>query len=389
MSGPEGAGLFWKAEKAMETKANYTLIGAFTALSLLVFAVFVVWLANTGLDRSVTRYDVIFQGPVRGLEPGGEVRFNGIKVGEVEQLVLSRENAKEVVARIKVDSATPVKVDSLAQLEPAGLTGLAFIQILAGGDKSPLLRARIGEGPPVIASRRGQLDRLFSGGEGVLQTSLEALARLNELLSPANVSSLSRTLANVEKATNELSADGALLANADIAAVSIGQAGQDVSLLSRSLNQLIGPAGPYSQFGSSLNELSVQTGGLIQSSETAIVTASEGVNLLTARSQRVIDEAADTLVTSRTALAQVGTAAESLQVTAGQLGTAADNVTQTSTTINNFFETASRQTLPDISRATQTVSSTAVVFDELAQDFQNDPMGTVLPPPEREVRWRQ
>nr|MCU0881572.1 MlaD family protein [Hyphomonadaceae bacterium] len=226
----------------METKANYTLIGAITALALCVLAVFAVWLANSGVDRNYARYDVVFAGPVRGLERGGEVRFNGIKVGEVEELRLSEDNPTEVVARIKVDAKTPVKVDSLAQLEPAGLTGLAFIQILAGAEASPLMRARMGEGPPVIASRKGQLDRLFSGGEGLLQTSLETLARLNALLSPENANTLSKTLANLEALTGTVSNRTAgVLDGANAATASVAGAGRDVAVLSASLNRLVSP----------------------------------------------------------------------------------------------------------------------------------------------------
>jgi phospholipid/cholesterol/gamma-HCH transport system substrate-binding protein len=374
----------------METKANYTLIGAFTALAVILIAIFTVWLANAGLDRNYARYDVIFEGPVRGLEPGGEVRFNGIKVGEVVTLTLSPDNPKEVVARIKVDGNTPVRIDSVAQLEPAGLTGLAYIQILAGGDRSPLMRQRIGEGPPVIASRKGQLDRLFSGGEGVLQTSLSALARLNDLLSEDNVAALSQTFANVEKATGSISDDGGrLLGEATQAARQVTQAGRDISTLSGSLNRLAAPGGAYAALGGNLNALSARTGELVATSEATIKVAGEGVAALTASGQTTLAEANRTMAAARDALGAVGGAAGDLRTAGAQLGTAAEGVTAASTTINSFFDVATRQTLPDVSRASQTVSIAATRFDEIAQDVQNDPAALIAPAPEREVRWRQ
>lgn len=374
----------------METKANYTLIGAFTTLALCVLAVFAVWLANSGVDRNFARYDVVFEGPVRGLERGGEVRFNGIKVGEVEELRLSEENPSEVVARIKVDANTPVKVDSLAQLEPAGLTGLAFIQILAGAERSPLMRARMGEGPPVIASRKGQLDRLFSGGEGLLQTSLDTLARLNALLSPENVNTLSRTLANLEAVTGTVSSRTAgVLDGANAATLSVAGAGRDVAVLSASLNQLISPGGAYAQFGTNLNVLSGQAGTLLETSQTAITTASQQVNQLAGRSSVAIDEAGSTLAAARISLQQVGEAAQSLQTVSGQLGTASNEVGVAAGTINTFFDAATRQTLPDMSRTAQTVSSAAVTFETLANAAAADPSALLSPPPDREVKWRQ
>jgi phospholipid/cholesterol/gamma-HCH transport system substrate-binding protein len=374
----------------METKANYTLIGAFTALSLCMLAVFAVWLANTGVDRSYARYDVVFEGPVRGLERGGEVRFNGIKVGEVEDLRLGEDSPTEVVARIKVDANTPVKVDSLAQLEPAGLTGLAFIQILAGAEASPLMRARLGEGPPVIASRKGQLDRLFSGSEGVLQTSLETLARLNTLMSPENIANLSKALANLEAVTGDVSNRTAgVLDSANAAALSVSGAGRDVAVLSASLNQLVSPGGAYAQFGTSLNQLSGQAGSLLETSQTAITTASGQVTELSERSGRAIDETTRTMVTARTSLDQIGAAAVSMETVAGQLGTASGEVQVAAGTINGFFDVATRQTLPDMNRAAQTVSSAAVTFDSIASAAAADPGAILAPPPQREVKWRQ
>jgi ABC-type transporter Mla subunit MlaD len=67
----------------METKANYVLIGAFVLLAAGALALFTLWIAGNPLNRSYSDYDVIFEGPVNGLTEGGEVRFNGIKVGEV------------------------------------------------------------------------------------------------------------------------------------------------------------------------------------------------------------------------------------------------------------------------------------------------------------------
>ena len=93
----------------METKANYVMIGLFTILSIIAAIIFTVWMGNSGVNRQGSQYDVVFEGPVRGLEIGGEVRFNGIKVGEVTDLRLSEQNPKDVVARIRVQSTTPVK----------------------------------------------------------------------------------------------------------------------------------------------------------------------------------------------------------------------------------------------------------------------------------------
>ena len=71
----------------MERNANYALVG-FASLAIFVgLVVFVVWLTRS-FSGEYSIYDISFIGPVRGLSDGGEVHFNGIKVGEVSKIGL-------------------------------------------------------------------------------------------------------------------------------------------------------------------------------------------------------------------------------------------------------------------------------------------------------------
>ena len=67
----------------MERKAHYALIGLVSILSFASLVVFIIWLAGAQVARRFDVYDVSFKGPVRGLSTGGEVFFNGIRIGEV------------------------------------------------------------------------------------------------------------------------------------------------------------------------------------------------------------------------------------------------------------------------------------------------------------------
>jgi len=74
----------------METKANFVMIGAATVAGAALIMLFAMWLANSEFRRGYNEYDIVFTDPVRGLADGGEVRFNGIKVGEVRELRIDR-----------------------------------------------------------------------------------------------------------------------------------------------------------------------------------------------------------------------------------------------------------------------------------------------------------
>jgi phospholipid/cholesterol/gamma-HCH transport system substrate-binding protein len=70
----------------MEKDANYALVGLSTLILVLGVASFGLWLARISFNRDYALFDIVFQGPINGLSQGGEVRFNGIKVGEVTKI---------------------------------------------------------------------------------------------------------------------------------------------------------------------------------------------------------------------------------------------------------------------------------------------------------------
>jgi len=109
----------------MERNAHYAAIGLATSVLFLGLLLFVVWFARFQVARDYDIYNVVFYGPVRGLSDGGEVHFNGIKVGEVTRLQLDPANANRVIAKVRLTSSVPVKTDSKAQLEPQGITGVS------------------------------------------------------------------------------------------------------------------------------------------------------------------------------------------------------------------------------------------------------------------------
>lgn len=233
----------------METKANYVLIGAFVLLAAGALALFTLWIAGNPLNRSYADYDVIFEGPVNGLTEGGEVRFNGIKVGEVQTLRLDREDPNKVVAHIRVDAQTPVRTDSIAQLNFMGITGVTFIQILAGDPAKPLLVPVNGVTPQIFTSRT-LVDELFQGGQDLLGVSGDTIKKINELLSEENLAHLTATLASLERVAAKIAEDDGLVDSAtaalkriDTAAVALEGAansiGKDVSSLAVNANETL------------------------------------------------------------------------------------------------------------------------------------------------------
>ena len=313
----------------METKANYVLIGAFVLLAAGALALFTLWIAGNPLNRSYSDYDVIFEGPVNGLSEGGEVRFNGIKVGEVTTLRLDRDNPNNVIAHIRVESQTPVRTDSIAQLNFQGITGVTFIQILAGSPDSPLVVAEAGVTPRIRTSRT-LVDELFQGGQDLLGVSGDTIKRLNDMLSEENLKHFSSALESLDTAAAKIAADDGLLDNANAA---LAQLGPTIAALETAA----------------------------QSIESAAGSISGDVSTLSAEASAALDKVEPMLEQARTTLAGVGLAVNQ---------------------INTQLTPSASRVLRQVGNTAQDVQSVIIQLQSLIAQIEQDPSRFVYQQPQ-------
>lgn len=227
----------------MERDAHYAAVGIATVALMLALAVFSIWLARLQFNKDYDVYDIVFYGPVRGLSEGGEVHFNGIRVGEVTDLNLDPKKGDQVIARVRLNGTTPVRVNSRAQLEPQGITGLNYIQITAG-EGSALLKSQYPENViPVIQSQPSPIAELLSGSGTVLAQTVDALNRINRVMSDDNIRSFSTSLKNVESLSNELEARKGMLEQLEQALTKANEAVAEYQALGADARRLINTDG--------------------------------------------------------------------------------------------------------------------------------------------------
>ena len=224
----------------MERDAHYAAVGMATVAIVAALAVFVIWLARFQFAEEYDLYDIVFYGPVRGLQEGGEVHFNGIRVGEVSDLNLDPNQPDQVIARVRLEGDTPIRVSSRAQLEPQGITGLNYIQITAGEAESALLKAQYDDNVvPVIQSQPSPIAELLQGGGTVLAEAVDALNRINRVLSDDNIRSFSTSLNNIEEITTELEARRGMLRELEEALAGANRAIAEYEALGAEARQLV------------------------------------------------------------------------------------------------------------------------------------------------------
>jgi phospholipid/cholesterol/gamma-HCH transport system substrate-binding protein len=224
----------------MERNANYALVGLISTILLIAMIVFIFWLTNFALSAKYDDYEVVFHGSISGLSRGGDVQFNGIKVGEVSDIQLDAQDPNKVIAKIRVRTDTPVREDSEASLEPVGITGVNDIQITAGTTSKKLLKDVTPQGQPrIIEAKPGSFASLLSGGGTLMQTALDSLNRVNRVLSDQNIQKFDGIMSDVQSVTAELRERKAIIADADKTLLDADQAAVQIRDLAKSSNGLV------------------------------------------------------------------------------------------------------------------------------------------------------
>ena len=191
----------------METKANHVLIGLFTLAVIAAILLFILWASKYSAEGTFHEFDIVFNESVTGLSVGGVVEYNGIEVGNVRNLKLAPDDARTVIARVRVRDDTPIKVDTRAELALQSFaTGVAFIQFSGGKPESKLLRQTDPNHVPVIVASESSFQHLLNSSEDIATTLNDVLTNIKNILSSDNAQHITKTLANLQALTDTLSA---------------------------------------------------------------------------------------------------------------------------------------------------------------------------------------
>ena len=265
----------------METKANYVLIGVFVLAIIAAVFGFVFWFQNTGTGGERNYYRVVFENSVSGLRTGASVLFNGIRVGEVNDLRLNPERPKQVVAYISVDKSVAIRPDTRVAIEFQGLTGIAAIGLSGGSaDKPPLSGTKAD--PATLSGSQGMTQDVTQGARDVLQ-------RIDEFISE-NRGPFNNTLKNLESFSGSLSKNSVqideTLKNIQEFSAVMRKNSEKIDHIVSNLETLTGgPDGKTGDVAETIRSLRDLSANLDKRTESI----TEGINKLTATGTRQID----------------------------------------------------------------------------------------------------
>jgi phospholipid/cholesterol/gamma-HCH transport system substrate-binding protein len=189
----------------METKVNFTIVGAFVLLLGAVLVAGVLWLASGGAwQKKYDLYGAVEDESVAGLNLNAPVKYNGVEVGKVREIGLDYANPQRVNLLFAIERGTPVKEDTIAILRTQGLTGITYVELSGGAVASPPLRTVAPNKHPMIQTKpslSARLENVLTSVLGKLDTTSN---NVNAILSSDNQAAFKNILNNTAVASAKL-----------------------------------------------------------------------------------------------------------------------------------------------------------------------------------------
>ncbi len=177
----------------MISKQQKVRLGAFLVISFLVLAVSMAILVIPKLKEKGDVYFINFKGTsVNGISEGAPVKYQGVEIGKVIHLEVNPKNLNSVLIYVRIKSGFPVKVDMGAVLQYAGITGLRFIEISGGKDRSSFVLPG-GE----IKTKKG----LGEKAEDIVLNVDSVVKAVNDMLNAQNREKFALLIKNLETST--------------------------------------------------------------------------------------------------------------------------------------------------------------------------------------------
>jgi phospholipid/cholesterol/gamma-HCH transport system substrate-binding protein len=213
----------------MKKESGYTWkLGMFVIIGLLLFAFTIYFVGKQkNFFGSTIHLKTQFK-TVSGLQVGNNVRFSGINIGTVDEIVLVSDSSVMVVLLIQKEMQQFIKTDATASIGSDGLMGDKVLTIVPGtGNKSPVkdfdmivskspiemsdvmnrLMASV-DNAGVITAQLAQFSYKMNNGNGAL----------SKLISDEKFSnSIQNTLTNLQTSSNEFATFTTNLNDGDLA----------------------------------------------------------------------------------------------------------------------------------------------------------------------------
>jgi phospholipid/cholesterol/gamma-HCH transport system substrate-binding protein len=291
----------------MENKAHALMAGIFTIVLLVAAVLIALWFNRDRVDH--IPYEIATRLSVPGLNPQAGVRYRGLDVGRVDEVLFDPQKPGQILIRFSVAQNTPITHSTFATLSYQGVTGLAYVQ-LDDDDKDPRLMPSSKNKIARIELRPSLLDTLQIRGLAILKQTEEVAARVNTMLSDENQKSILKAFTDVSAAANEveklprqlqptIDRLPAIANKADSVLTSLNKLSDDATVLTNNLNEtttrinapdgvLTGLNGAVDKVGSAANMFEYEAVPLFSEARTSMRSLNRTLDTFNQRPQSIL-----------------------------------------------------------------------------------------------------
>ncbi len=177
----------------MANKSNEIKAGIMIVVSIIVLGVFLVAIFGINLGDDVKEYRINLE-YVGGISEGSLVKYRGMDVGQVKEIILPEDGNSPIALTLTVLKNSPIKTDSRAYLTSVGIMAEQHIEITAGTARAEIL-------PPgeTIPTKEVMNFAQMSENLGDLNKQLKGLIeRVSDVFNADNRAHLSSLMGNMD-----------------------------------------------------------------------------------------------------------------------------------------------------------------------------------------------
>jgi len=186
----------------MENKAHALAAGLFTLLLGAGVVLAAMWFSGETYEKAYYQLESKFA--VTGLNEQAVVRFRGVDIGKVTRIAFDPQDKRTILIDIAIQSDLALTRSAYAEIRYQGVTGLSYVMLDDPGKSAERLPPATEPGSARIPIRESLFSSIAEAGQQVLADARELMKRMGAFLSDQNQAQFSRTLQNIEAATQQI-----------------------------------------------------------------------------------------------------------------------------------------------------------------------------------------
>ena len=187
----------------MENRSHALMTGIFTLVLLAAAILAGMWFNRDRTER--VPFQILTTQSIPGLNPQATVRYRGLEVGRVDDIIFDPHTTGQILIKMSVDTGSPITTTTFASLGYQGVTGIAFIQLDDERTGSPLLVSSEKQ-VARIPLRPGLLDQIEKRGLAILNRTEHITDSLDKMLNAENAKTITTAFDNIGKAAESFAA---------------------------------------------------------------------------------------------------------------------------------------------------------------------------------------